>query len=176
MNQEVSNCVEMPGEGFYIENSGAVLFAVFLPTLFKNLGCLEGENISDPLSAVMAIHYAVTGNSKIEKNDLLLPKILCGLEDEFVVDAQMERMKEREDDVNEMLTSLIQYWKELKNTSIPGLQESFLKRRGLLTPQTDGWLLQVEKRGIDILLGHLPWNIAIIKLPWMKGILKTQWF
>jgi hypothetical protein len=78
-------------------------------------------------------------------------------------------------EVDEMLLSLIEYWAVLKNTSIDGLRESFLKRNGKLSRLNDEWLLQVEQKPFDMLVQQLPWSISMIKLPWMTHLLKTEW-
>jgi hypothetical protein len=35
--------------------------------------------------------------------------------------------------------------------------------------------LQVERRGFDILLDQLPWNMGIIKTQWMDEPLSVDW-
>jgi hypothetical protein len=78
-------------------------------------------------------------------------------------------------EADEMLLALIEHWSVLKNTSIDGLRESFLKRSGKLSIENNNWLLQIEQRPYDMLLQQLPWGISMIKLPWMKKLLITEW-
>ena len=78
-------------------------------------------------------------------------------------------------EADEMLQSLIEYWSVLKNTSVDGLRESFLKRSGKLSLKNKQWLLQIEQRSYDMLLQQLPWSISMIKLPWMANLLVTEW-
>ena len=160
---------------FFIENAGAIIIAPFLPALFKKLKIIAGSKISDFQTAVLMLQYAVSGDSKLEEYDLPLPKILCGLDTEFVIDANIELTAEQKNEVNEMLSSLIDQWTVMKHTSIAGLQESFLKRRGKITVKKNEWLLQIEHNSSDLLLDQLPWNINIIKLPWMEEILRADW-
>ena len=166
---------EMSEEGVYIENAGAIIIAPFLPALFKKLSLTQEAKILDFQTAILAIQYAIIGNGKVEEYDLVLPKILCGLDVDFVIDASMEISGEQKNEVDEMLSSLIEYWSVLKNTSIQGLQETFLRRAGKLSTQENDWLLQVEQKSYDMLLNQLPYNISMIKLPWMKGIVRTEW-
>ena len=79
------------------------------------------------------------------------------------------------DEANDLLLSVIEYWSILKDTTPDGLRESFLKRDGKLVFKNKEWLLQVEQKGYDMLLQHLPWNINMILLPWMKHLLKCEW-
>jgi hypothetical protein len=75
-----------------------------------------------------------------------------------------------------MLEAVIFYWDILQDTSIEGLQNSFLQRKGKISVRDDGdWLLQVEQAGYDLLLGHLPWTYSIIKLPTMSKTLWVEW-
>lgn len=166
---------EISVEGLYIQNAGAIIIAPFLPVLFKKLKVIEGAKVLDPQTAVLAIQYAVNGNEKVEEYDLVLPKILCALEVEFVIDATKEITANQKNEVNEMLSSLIEHWSVLKNTSIAGLQETFLKRDGKLSAQDNDWLLQVEQKSYDMLLNQLPYNINMIKMPWMERIIRMEW-
>ena len=175
MNQEFPDNTEIPAGGFYIPNSGAVILAAFLPVLFKNIGWIKDEKITALSSAVLAIDFAVNGHSTPGENDLFLPKLLCGLEINFVMDPEIKLGAQEKQEINEMIVSVLQYWSVLKDTSVQGLQESFLQRRGILTPQANDWLLQVEERTIDLLMDKIPWSISMIKLPWMKGVLRTSW-
>ena len=86
-----------------------------------------------------------------------------------------------EPEINEakdLILQITQLWKingKPVNVSIEGLQETFLQRHGKLTRKENGWLLQVEQRGVDVLLNQLPWGIGIVKLPWMENILHAEW-
>jgi hypothetical protein len=162
-------------EGIYIENAGAVIFAAFIPTLFKQLKIEKDEKIQHPSLAAMIVQYCVTGKAKIAEYELVLPKVLCGLDIEFPVNTNTKISTGQMKEVDEMLLSLIEYWAVLKNTSIDGLRESFLKRNGKLSRLNDEWLLQVEQKPFDMLVQQLPWSISMIKLPWMTHLLKTEW-
>jgi len=67
------------------------------------------------------------------------------------------------------------HWKALGKTSVDGLRVAFLQRRGALREEEDGWRLQLEPESFDVLLGHLPWGLATVKLPWMTRPLYTDW-
>ncbi len=112
----------------------------------------------------------------MQEYELVLPKILCGVAVDHPVDTgkfQVDKTLKKE--AEEVLTSVIEYWNILQNTSIDGLRESFLKRNGKLTYDGKDWLLLVEQQPYDMLLQHIPWNISMIKLAWMQQMLKTEW-
>ena len=162
-------------EGVFIDNAGAVIIAPFLTMMFSRSGLTEENKIIDTSAAVNLVHYCITGRTAAQEYELLLPKILCGLETGFVpgtvniTDAKIIK------EADEMRASVIEYWTVLKDTSVDGLRESFLVRNGKLTFIDDEWLLKVEQKPFDMLLEHLPWNIGMIKLPWMKNLIRTQW-
>ena len=63
---------------------------------------------------------------------------------------------------------MIAHWRVLGRTSLDGLREGFIARSGKLAVRQDGWLVAVEKKAQDILLGKLPWGISVIQLPWLQ--------
>lgn len=162
-------------EGIFIDNAGAVIITPFLNSLFSRAGLLNGSNINDGNSALMLLHYCVTGNTTAAEFELFFPKILCGISVEKVVETDRLLSEKQLAEADEMLTAVIDYWSVIKNTSMSGLRESFLKRNGKLSLVDDTWLLQVEQKPFDMLLQQLPWSISLIKLPWMKSLLKTEW-
>ena len=168
---------DIKGE-FYIQNAGVVLLHPFLIRLFNSLGYLKGKEFRDDLSRQKAIcltHYLATGETQCPEFVLVLPKFLCGLPLNMPVDGSIEITEEEQDEANRMLQATVNHWEALGRSSIDGLREGFLQREGKLSKKQTGWLLQVEKNTIDILIDRLPWNLSIIMLPWMDDILKVEW-
>lgn len=162
-------------EGIYIDNAGVVILAAFIPTLFEKLKLTDKEKIIRPDLALLIIQYAVSGKTIVEEHELVLPKILCGLDIDSPVDTNIEITEEQMAEVNSMLQSLIDYWEALKDTSVDGLREAFLLRNGKLSQVNNEWLLLVEQKAFDVLIERIPWSISMIKLPWMESLLKTEW-
>jgi hypothetical protein len=73
------------------------------------------------------------------------------------------------------LKAVITNWPKLKNTSVEGLRETFLKREGILTKKDNGWLLQVEKKTPDVLLESIPWSYSTLAFSWNNYIIFTEW-
>ena len=73
------------------------------------------------------------------------------------------------------MKAVIKHWQALGESSIAGLQETFIQRTGKLFFENGNWQLQCEEKTVDILLNKLPWSISIIKLPWMEQMLRVQW-
>jgi hypothetical protein len=163
-------------DAIYVSNAGLVIAAPFLPALFNRLGIAKDTVITNKDAAVCVTHYLCTGNHEIEEYELILPKILCGLHPSFPVRTNDFLMtSETETEVNSMLSSIVEHWSVLKDTSVPGLQESFLRREGKLEFNKNRWLLTVEQKPYDMLLKQLPWNISMLQLSWMQHMLITEW-
>jgi hypothetical protein len=64
---------------------------------------------------------------------LLLNKVLCGIAPSWPVPQQVPLPDGAETIIDGLLTAIIAHWKVLGNTSISGLQATFIQREGLLT-------------------------------------------
>lgn len=170
--------IKVNEDGIYVSNAGIVLLHPFLNSFFKNLYLVREEDFIDSVSQLKALHllyYLATGNTKPEEHELVIAKVLCAWSLEEPVN-NFIKLKDKElHEADELLRSAIQQWDILKGTSVDGLRESFLQRKGKLFTKRDNLILQVEKGSIDMLLDHLPWYLSIVKLPWMKDILKVEW-
>ncbi|MEJ7769339.1 MAG: contractile injection system tape measure protein, partial [Chitinophagaceae bacterium] len=100
---------------------------------------------------------------------------LCGfhLEDPFLPGTRLTKAEMSEAD--NLIESVIENWKVLKKTSIAGFRESFFQRKGILQEKDAHWILQVEKKGYDIVLNTIPWGFSLIKLPWMTKHIQVEW-
>jgi hypothetical protein len=169
---------EKESDTIYIENSGLVLLHPFFTRFFEDLSLVKDNQWTDIQSqqkATFFLQYLVTGNDEINEHELPLNKILCGLETDEFVRSFGDWISESKTECNNLLLQAIKHWSALKNTGIETFRETFLKRNGKLSKVDNGWLLQVEHKGVDILLSHLPWGIGIIKTPWMNEVLYVEW-
>ncbi len=90
--------------------------------------------------------------------------------------AENQSVTDRYAEGEQLLEAAIRHWGKLGSSSPDGLRQGFLRRSGKLSYRPfDGWLLQVEQSGIDILLDYLPWGLSIVKLPWMPELLHVEW-
>src|SRR5690606_5277384 len=121
------------------------------------------------------IQHCVTGQTQIEEYQVVLPKILCGLEIDYPLELDIIIEEDQMAEANSMLQSLIDYWSVLKDTSVEGLREAFFIRNGKLKMENDEWILSVEQKAYDMLLNKIPWSLSMVRLPWMKMLLKTEW-
>ncbi|MBL0911967.1 MAG: hypothetical protein IBJ09_06295 [Bacteroidia bacterium] len=165
-------------ESFQVQNAGMVLLWPFMNMYFGRLEMLDGSRFRDEEAQQRAVHllqYLATGNKAESEFELSLPKILCGMMPADPVAAGIE-LKENEIALSEsLLGAVIQQWTVLKNTTVPTLRETFLRRSGILHLKEENWELHVQAQSYDVLLDQLPWGLQIVKLPWMKSTLFNKW-
>jgi len=168
------------GEGIYIHNAGLVLLHPFFTNFFRKLKLLHNNDFIDNTSRHHAVHliqYMATGKTELPEYEMLLAKLICGLQAEDPI-ARFIALSEIEmNEVEVMLQAAIEHWGTLGKTSSDGLREGFLQRDGKLEKHPSGWHLMVEQKSMDILLDSLPngWGLSTIKLPWMKDIMYVEW-
>lgn len=162
-------------EGIPLHNAGLILLHPFLNLLFKSLGVVEENILTQPERALCLLHFLTTAQPQAPEYELALPKVLCNFPLEAPVDTLIELTAAEMDAANDLLEAVIQHWAALRNTSPDGLRGSFLCRPGLLSHRENGWLLQVERQSQDVLLDRLPWGISVVKLPWMGEMMWVEW-
>ncbi len=165
-------------EEIFISNAGLVLINPYLPRFFEVLKLIEGNKFikeENKIKAVFIIQYFITGEGNTPEYELLLNKLLCGLDLTFPVPKEVELTNEIKNECNELMKSVIKNWKVLKNTTEKSFREAFLKREGKIEIKNNGFLLKVERKAHDIILDTLPWGISIVKYSWMNKPIYVEW-
>ncbi|WP_234671135.1 contractile injection system tape measure protein [Dyadobacter sp. CY261] len=180
ITKEESQPSQVDSTLFYIPNAGIVLLAPFFPQLFNALGWIGNrvwKSDAEISLAVRLIGYVCTGIVDNDEYDWVLPKILCGVPPETVINLETPMPEEAVGLSVKMMEAAIDQWKVLKSTTPEGLRELFIRRDGKLSRDDEGtgWRLQVDKKSQDALLERLPWGIAVIRLPWMDEMLLVEW-
>ncbi|ACH39564.1 hypothetical protein Gbem_2556 [Citrifermentans bemidjiense Bem] len=163
--------------GIYLDNAGLVLLHPFLPQLFRALQVARDEELLLPERALALLHFLATGSEVAPEYQLMLAKVLCGIDLNTTVRSRQELAEAERKECEALLEAAIHHWGALGNSSANALRGTFLLRPGKLTLRSGAgeWLLQVEASGYDILLGQLPWGISMVKLPWMERMLRVEW-
>jgi hypothetical protein len=163
----------------YVNNAGLVILHPFLTSLFDQLGYWKDQKWKAEKyrhRAVLLLHYLVYGKSKVFENELVLNKVICGVEASTPVSTKWQMTKTEAAKCDELLSSAIEHWSILKDTSVSTLRETFLQREAkLVSFKENKYELIVEQQSIDVLLDHLPWGIGMLKTPWMKNYLSCLW-
>lgn len=167
----------------YVRNAGLVLFNPFLPRFFQELDVLrEGPDgkprITDPDAAARAVHllqYLVDERADRPEPDLLLNKILCGLDTLLPVAPGIEPTEKERELCAQMIAAVLSNWTTIKNTSPAGLRETFLAREGRLTRGDNGWSLFIQRKTVDVLVDQVPWQLGVVYHRWMGAPLNVTW-
>lgn len=165
-------------EKYFVEHSGLVILSPFLKIFFNGLKLLEEGQWKSPEHCFKAVHllkYMATGITEIAEYALTFEKILCGLSPDIPVPLDAGLQTEEINEADTLLKDLIGHWKALKNTSVNGLRETFLKRDGIITRKEDGWHLKTERKTADVLLDMMPWGFSVIRFPWAPVPVFTEW-
>jgi hypothetical protein len=122
----------------------------------KSLACFK---------AVQLLRYLACGETVTAEYQLSLEKNYLRTFPLSPVPADVGLEPHELDEADSLLQSVVENWKKLGNTSIYGLRESFLKRDGIVTRKENNWLLQVERKTLDVLLDSIPWGFSTTSLP-----------
>jgi hypothetical protein len=171
--------VESVDKSIFVDYAGLVILHPFLPQFFKGLGLLnEKDQFKNVGSRTKALHLlAFLANGKISafEPELLFCKFLCGMPLKKAIAKITSYSKNEIEECEQLLNDVISHWPVLKNTSIEGLREGFLNRKGKLDFRDEIAVLYVETMSRDILLEMLPWGIGFVQLPWMDTPFTTIW-
>jgi hypothetical protein len=167
-----------PSGPIYIHNAGLVLLHPLLPHFFGRIGLTEKNQFLDQAARHRAAHllqFLADDRQEHPEQELVFNKILCDIPIEETIPLQITLTEMEREVAGQLMEVLRQQWEKMKNSSVEALRLSFLQRDGALTSTQDGWTLQVEQKGIDVLLQYLPWSWRMIRLPWMNKTLYTEW-
>lgn len=161
-----------------ISNAGIILFWPFLTRFFEQLSLLNNAAFMDDESrneAVFLLQYLAYNSVDFPEHQLVLNKVLVGMLPHETLLPLPPLSEETKNMSTSLLNGLISNWEKLKDSSPEAMQETFLQREGLLSIEEEKVVLKIGKRGVDVLLTSIPWNIALIKLPWMKKPMYVEW-
>jgi hypothetical protein len=166
------------GSVYYINNAGLILLHPYLSFFFDALELREEQQFKDEAAkhrAVQLLGYLAYGEEGIPEWDLVLPKILCGIQPAEPVRRFIPLTDVEKTEANELLAAVISHWNALGNTSPDGLRGNFLLREGKLEWKEEEWQLYVTQQAYDMLLNQLPWGFSVVGLSWMPWLIKTVW-
>jgi hypothetical protein len=162
----------------FIENAGLVLLWPYLCAYFIKLGVINGRTFTSQEAqhrSVYLLQYMVDGSEANVNDVLALNKVLCNLPlDEPLIMATP--LSDWEKEVSDsILKDIIYRWTILGETSVPGLQQTFMKRNAKMIRHENHWSIVVEKGNCDMLLDYIPWSITNIATSWMDFHVNVKW-
>lgn len=163
---------------YYVDNAGIILLWPFMKPVFSGLDYLEGKSFKDEMSrerAALLLQHAASGNTVLPEHDLLLNKLLVGLDVEHPLPAEPDYSDLELQASENLIRSTITYWKALREMTNDGFRGSFMHREGILQFKGQFWELRVEQKAFDILMNQLPWGIRTVMLPWLDYSFMVEW-
>jgi hypothetical protein len=165
--------------GKTIRNAGLVLLYPFIPLYFRRTGLAAGKQFVNEKSQQRAVHllqFLATGKTETPEEELVLNKILCGIEPEKSILPGIDIYDEEIGESENLLMSLIEKWQALKNTSPETVKSTFLQRDGLIRREDNqNWKMTVERKTVDVLMDKLPWGISFFRMPWSESFIQVEW-
>lgn len=164
-----------------ISNAGLVILFPFLPMLFMRLNMLSQDRrgFNSNESKVRAIfilqHLMASEDREYDEKDLFLNRLLINYPFNEPLPKRMELNQDELNTIDSLLEAAKTNWEKMRNTSMRGFQEAFLRRAGFIEKTEREWVLTVEERAFDILLDSIPWSYKLVRLPWIENILKVNW-
>jgi hypothetical protein len=169
-------------EGFpnkiMLQNAGIVLISPYFKHFFQELQLLENHNFISKKAQHKAIHlikYLATGKTIFDEFDLTLEKLICGIPLNEPVPRKVDFSAHEITEADELLKSVIEHWKVLKNSSPDALRNTFFQREGILQKNELGWQINIERKTQDILLDSIPWGYSMIVPSWNNYIITIDW-
>lgn len=170
--------LEEGGDPIFVDHAGIILLWPFFSTLFERCELTRAGNFRNAKAAYRAVHllhYLATAEEGAPEHELTLMKRLCGVTATKPIEKNIQLTNEEKDWCTQLIEAAITQWSILKNTSVEGFRESFLKRSGKLEERDTEYLLRVEQRTFDMLLDHIPWSINVVRLRWMQKPIYVTW-
>ncbi|HEX2580476.1 MAG TPA: contractile injection system tape measure protein [Dongiaceae bacterium] len=172
-------------EMFYVKNAGLVLLWPFLPHFFDRLKLLQEDpnntgrkRFADGMTlsrAARLLQVLCDGRADAPEPELLLNKILCGVEPAVPIAPAIEITSQEAQLCEDLLYAIIQAWTTIRNSSPAALQEGFLQREGRLRKSDGAWRLQVQRKTLDVLLDQVPWSFSILVADWLPQPFYVTW-
>lgn len=165
-------------EKYLLKNAGIVLLSPFFKPLFERLQLFDQKQWLEEDAQYKAVHllsFLATGTTGRPEYGLVLEKMLCGMSPSEPIPPAKPFTQHEIEETESVLLSAIEHWKALKNTSVNGFRETFLKRDGILSPSPNGWRVQVERKTVDVLLDSIPWGYTTITSSWNPNFIFVEW-
>ena len=165
---------------FKVKNAGIVLTTPFLPMFFYRLGYLadsrrEFIDKEKQIRGIFLLQYLATYSLEVKDSELMLFKIMLNYPLSDPLPCNIELTSKETSLIDELLNSLKINWSKMKNVSNRGVQETFLRREGVLEDMSDYWNLKMEEKPYDVLLDSVPWSYSMVKYPFQEKLIRVNW-
>ena len=164
----------------YVNNAGLILFSPMLSRAFKNLEYLDlqGRFKSEQLKerAIYFLAYLSHKDEEVTEDGLVLNKLMTGWELNTPVQAGIT-LDEKEKEIAEgMIDEMRSKWTGMDNTKNDTMRTSWYQRDGRLsTDKYSTWVLRVDQKAYDLLLGRLAYSVPYFDGSWTSTTIRVEW-
>lgn len=164
----------------YVNNAGLILFSPMLSRAFKNLEYLDlqGRFKSEQLKerAIYFLAYLSHKDEEVTEDGLVLNKLMTGWELNTPVQADIT-LDEKEKEIAEgMIDEMRSKWTGMDNTKNDTMRTSWYQRDGRLsTDKYSTWVLRVDQKAYDLLLGRLAYSVPYFDGSWTSTTIRVEW-
>ena len=178
-NQPAVNTDFSESDEIFVTNAGLVLVYPFLMRFFTKLQLLdEGQWVNDAAQErAVFLLQALVGIPADEVAEFQLPlnKLICGLELDAPVPANIELTEDELNQAEGLLLAVLMNAPMMKTLTADGFRRAYLQREGMLSRVEDNWKLVVKRETYDVLIDRMPWSFNILKLPWTETVIFVEW-
>ena len=121
------------------------------------------------------LQYMVTKEIGAPEEKLFLNKLLVGLPLDFPMSTDVEVTEADIEVTDSLLRAVANQWSMMKGAPPDQMRATWLVRDGIIKQKEDNWLLQVEKKGFDLVLRRLPWGLVQVRVPWLEYVVDVEW-
>jgi hypothetical protein len=161
-----------------LKNAGIVLISPYFKPFFQEIQLIDNHVFVSKNAQYKAIHlikYLATGKTEFDVFDLTLEKLICGISLDEPVPRKVEFSEREIAESEDLLMSVIEHWKVVKNSSPDALRNTFFQREGILQKNEFGWQINIERKTQDILIDSIPWGFSMIVPSWNNYIITIEW-
>jgi len=162
-----------------IDGAGVVTLWPFLESLFSHLELINGDRVfageAQRRRAMALLGFLVDGDGDPPEWRLTLAKLLCGALPLAPYGLESPLSDAEQTEAEALLQAVLGHAAGRLGDDGTSLRQEFLQRPGLLSARPGAWVLQVERRPVDLVLDGLPWSWSWIRLPWMDDLLQVVW-
>lgn len=164
----------------YINNAGLILFAPLLKETFLKLGYIDptGKFKVDTMRerAVHFLGYLAYEQPRMPEEEMVLCKLMVGMELDKPLALEF-KLTESEIKMTSTLIDLIRSkWMGMEKSNNVIFRKSWLMREGRLQKDNrEDYVLRVDQKGYDVLLGRLSIGIPRFEYPWTSTTMRVEW-
>jgi len=164
----------------YISNAGLILFAPLLENAFRELGYTDhtGKFKTDKLRerSVHFLGHLAFEQNKMPEEEMVLCKLIAGMDLDTPLALEMALTENEIEKTSALIDLIRSKWSGMDKTTNEIFRKSWIMREGRLQKDSrEDYVLRVDQKGFDILLGRFSLGIPRFEYPWTSTTMRVEW-